>query len=381
MPIKVYKSNQADAPILNGNSASLITVLDAVLVNGYNTLSVTGITRSGTTATVTTASAHDFVSNDWVTVSGATETDYNGSVFVTVVNSTTFTYTVSGSPATPATGTITCKRSSGGFSKVFSATGKAVYRADRMDSARHYLRVLDNSSTASGYREAATWSWEGMSDVDTGSSGPTPNARYCAKSSTSDATAKNWILITDGKLIYFVANTDNSTYFHAFVWGDFLSNKAGDTYNVVHIGGATGGQSQTTAPQNAMAKQTSSINGVDEVVLARSFTAVSAQVSTAALIASGLSANMSSNYLTYPHAVDNGLDITPININEGSTAVLRGRLPGAYESMHGRCLPNQSIFDNVQNLTGRNFIMVYTTTSSVGCSFVLDITGNNHEWD
>ncbi len=72
-------------------------------------ISVTSITRSGTTATVTTATDHDFTENfDMTTeISGADQSEYNGTFsIVTVPNRRTFTYTLSGSPATPATGTI-----------------------------------------------------------------------------------------------------------------------------------------------------------------------------------------------------------------------------------------------------------------------------------
>jgi hypothetical protein len=66
---------------------------------------VTSITRASTTATVT-ATAHGFTTGDQVNIRGAAETDYNGDFIVTVTDANTFTYTVSGSPATPATGTI-----------------------------------------------------------------------------------------------------------------------------------------------------------------------------------------------------------------------------------------------------------------------------------
>ena len=68
---------------------------------------VDSITRSGTTATVTTAAAHGLATGDYARVAGATQTDYNGKFAVTVTNTTVFTYAVGGSPATPATGTIT----------------------------------------------------------------------------------------------------------------------------------------------------------------------------------------------------------------------------------------------------------------------------------
>lgn len=70
-------------------------------------VSITSITRSSSTATATTAAAHKLATGDKVTIAGAVQTEYNGTVTVTVTSATTFTYTVSGTPATPATGTIT----------------------------------------------------------------------------------------------------------------------------------------------------------------------------------------------------------------------------------------------------------------------------------
>lgn len=70
--------------------------------------SVSSITRSSTTATVTTSSSHGLSANNYITIAGANETSYNGAFRITSVPSTTtFTYTVTGSPSTPATGTIT----------------------------------------------------------------------------------------------------------------------------------------------------------------------------------------------------------------------------------------------------------------------------------
>lgn len=71
--------------------------------------SITGITRSGSTATATKV-AHGYSTDDWLTISGATQTEYNGTFKITVTGADTFTYTVAGTPATPATGTITAIR-------------------------------------------------------------------------------------------------------------------------------------------------------------------------------------------------------------------------------------------------------------------------------
>lgn len=67
------------------------------------------VTRSGTTATFTATTDHGLVTGDKVWITGATPSAYNTTttpVTVTVLDSTRFTYQVSGSPSTPATGTI-----------------------------------------------------------------------------------------------------------------------------------------------------------------------------------------------------------------------------------------------------------------------------------
>lgn len=70
--------------------------------------SITGITRVTTTATATLADTTGLFTGTVVTVTGANQSEYNGDVtIITVVANTSFTYTVAGSPTTPATGTIT----------------------------------------------------------------------------------------------------------------------------------------------------------------------------------------------------------------------------------------------------------------------------------
>lgn len=69
-------------------------------------LTVSSLVRVSATATATTSGAHGLVTGDWVTVTGAAQTDYNLTTQVTVLSSTQFYYAVLNSPTTPATGTI-----------------------------------------------------------------------------------------------------------------------------------------------------------------------------------------------------------------------------------------------------------------------------------
>ena len=64
------------------------------------------ITRSGDTATVS-HSSHGLVTGDYVIIRGANQDEYNGDHQITVINTNSYKYTVSGTPATPATGNIT----------------------------------------------------------------------------------------------------------------------------------------------------------------------------------------------------------------------------------------------------------------------------------
>lgn len=69
---------------------------------------VASITRSGSTATATFSTAHQYAPGTQITIAGADQAEYNGTYTVlSVPTETSLTYQISGTPATPATGTIT----------------------------------------------------------------------------------------------------------------------------------------------------------------------------------------------------------------------------------------------------------------------------------
>lgn len=91
------------------NSKLYTTTSVATVVN--NILDVASITRSGNTATITTDDDHSYGNGQTVIIAGADQSDYNGTFEVVVTGFNTFTYEVSGTPVTPATGTITATSS------------------------------------------------------------------------------------------------------------------------------------------------------------------------------------------------------------------------------------------------------------------------------
>lgn len=116
---KVY--NNYDYPPLNYEYETLIDRywifgdsemhLLPVPTSTPDTYTLSSLTRSDSTATATTSEAHGYEVSDYVTIAGADQSDYNGAFRITSVPSTTtFTFSVSNTPTTPATGTITVKQ-------------------------------------------------------------------------------------------------------------------------------------------------------------------------------------------------------------------------------------------------------------------------------
>jgi hypothetical protein len=64
---------------------------------------ISSITKIGTTATLTTAAPHGLLTNNRVTISGATSSEYNGTFVITKTGASTFTYTMASAPAANAT--------------------------------------------------------------------------------------------------------------------------------------------------------------------------------------------------------------------------------------------------------------------------------------
>src|SRR3990167_5840369 len=100
----VFVKNAVIAYELTASACTEITDVD---YPARHTYTASSITRSGATATVTTSITNTLVTGDIVTIAGADQAEYNGNFTITVTGGTTFTYAVSGTPASPATGTIT----------------------------------------------------------------------------------------------------------------------------------------------------------------------------------------------------------------------------------------------------------------------------------
>lgn len=171
--IKFYVHTNNNAPQLTNNFGCMIDVLDACLVNGFGSQTVATLTASGTTVTATFGAAHNFMQYQVIKIAGANQTEFNGEHrILTVPNANTITFQLASAPSvSTATGAMTCLLPPLGWSKPFSAAGKAAYRSNNiLLPSRPYLRVvdaLDPAYTSTFAKYAKVGIVEDMTDIDT----------------------------------------------------------------------------------------------------------------------------------------------------------------------------------------------------------------------
>ncbi len=92
--------------VISGGSAAAPMNTQTAALNCAATAMTAQITRVGQVATVT-ATAHGYVTGDWITTQGATQPEYNITAQITKIDANSYSYIVAGAPATPSTGAPT----------------------------------------------------------------------------------------------------------------------------------------------------------------------------------------------------------------------------------------------------------------------------------
>lgn len=346
----------------------------------YSTkLPITGITRSGTTATATLTNANGtLLTGQYITVAGFVETDYNGTFQITVNTGTSISYQVANSPTTPGTGTGVYHKAGLGWTKPYSGTNLAAYLPQSgLGFPQHYYRVSDNALSTGAGKEAVVCGSETMSDVNTGTNKFPTNAQvaltgteaygghYWRKSITADTVVREWTAFGDGATFYLIMNSDASTTAGRATngIGAFYSFTTADAYNSLN-----GGQALTNSGNVTLVSSTFSVEspsgtngstsgfygarnyaqagGSQQMVRWNPCVSGSGGVVRAA---GGAYGNMA-----YPNAADGALWVMPCFICDGTTtAAVRGRLRGMFAHMHSSVpLSEYDTATNVAGLSG-----------------------------
>ena len=354
MTIKVFKSSDYGSPVNSNAAGAVIGILDACLVNGYGSQAAT-LARVGQTVNVTVPVAHGLKSDTFVTIAGANQSEYNGEFKITVTGSNSYTYQCTGTPVTPATGTITAKISSAGWTKPFTGTNLAAYKQG-MGSNGMYLRVADTTTAF-----ARCKSFETMTDVSNGSGDfPTElqatGGLYIGKNASS--AVQPWVVIASEKwFFYFAGHEANSpSFYQPLFFGDIISNKSGDAFNTALI-------AQTSASYGSTDFQsvTPSLSNLSGHYLARAHTQIGSSIpagkTTNTALSNGGISQMGSSGVAYPSIFDGALHLAPVSMTEYNVG-FRGTVPNLWCPLHSKPFNHLDVIDGSGQFLGKKFLAI-----------------------
>ena len=390
-----FDSAEAGAPALTNAAGSMIGVLDACLVTGFNPKTLTSIVVLGGVATaMLNGHGYSGIYGKDIEVTGATPASLNGRKALLSADANTFTFAAPGVPDGTASGTITTKRSPLGWIKEFSGTNKAVFKRSDITATGMKLRIVDDASNAA---EARVLMVETAIDIDTFTE-QKPTAVVIAdgkgqywNKGTDDTTNKQWSLIGDSKGFYFF--TQSGTQIYPFstadkytslpmAFFDFASLKPGDAYNTILSGGKSlsygSGVDYTSNAVGGGNAATTSLAPLGNFALARPYSQLPGAVGICT-VAPSSDAAQSGAYTNqpFPSPIDSGFLMsiaTPISEQLSTGTAYRGFLPGYIHFLANKPIAHHQIFANVGALAGRKIIGLRPYVQG-SANFGLDLTG------
>lgn len=374
--VMLLRSTDVGAPTLNGTAGSLVALLDACLQDGYNSKSIQSISRSGSTATATYATAHNYAADGLTKVqhAGMDQAEYNGIFQIFNITTLSYDFTVTGTPATPATGTGTAKVAPLGWSKAFAGTNRGAYRSNEVTGTRLYLRVDDNNPTADTYKTARVRGFEVMTDVDTGTGLFPTDAQingglWFNKSATSDSASRAWVLVGDGYEfhLFYVPNVGYGNIYRQFHFGDPTSEMASDPYGCLIVGD-TGNYPNSSPESGSTAHLVATgllLSGQSGHYFARSYTQIGSSTPASKRGNSDLGSTYfggSGAFITYPSQANNGIYVSPIVVCD--TVTIRAALNGILQPLQVRPLGNGAILLENQSPIAKRLYAISTAYSN-----------------
>lgn len=227
-----FDSTETGAPTLNNVAGSLISLLRAVLINGFNVKAITSIAVASGVATVT-CPAHGYSSSygKWLKISGASAPALNGVKQQTIVDANTFTFPAPGVADGSHTATD-ARRAPLGWTEEYVDGGatKAIYKRSAPEALAAMLRV-DDTGAASMARVIGVMSATGVDSYGADffpSTAQVSGGAYWQKGD-NNATAKSWHLVGDDLGFYLAIQVGNTANSLVYWFGDPIPFYAADT--------------------------------------------------------------------------------------------------------------------------------------------------------
>lgn len=212
-------------------AGSMISLLDAFLVNGYALKSAdSGVIADGICTLTFSSGVGPYMKDTVIAVEGATPAALNGEQKLTATTENTVSFATD-LPDGAVTGTVTFKCAPCGWEKVYSKTNVAVYRPTDIRSSRFYLRV---DHTNASY--ARVMMYEAMTSVDSGTNGIPTTAVVSGGYYWHCGTwaGKDFMLFGDGAALLPVLHPSQRVIdleangMVAYFAGDIVSYRSGD---------------------------------------------------------------------------------------------------------------------------------------------------------
>lgn len=277
MTVEIYRSTDASAPVLTGQVGSLITLLDAVLINGYGSKAAAG----------------------WAKSFAAT----NKAVYRMPA--------AAGSPG---------------------ESSRRYFRIDDDLTGTPYSAEVQMFDTMTGVTV-----YDGEYKVPKVGSGNI----YIRKSITSNSTARPWTIVASERGFYCFFANGSTTYastdasdFGAY-FGDFISYIPGDVWNTIVMGDTTLSTSSSQSKFGASDSVGVFSGATGRFARSTAFgQALGSNISLTSrrLISNNIIGVASSSGVDYPDPVRGGMSMDRVELTESmnSKILLRGYLPGLW---------------------------------------------------
>jgi hypothetical protein len=386
-----YDSSETGAPTLNNAAGSLLAVLKACLVTGFNVKTVTSISVAGGVATASCAGyGYSSTYGKDIDISGCSEAALNGRKALTYTDTNTFKFSAVGvADGTYNTGAITAKRSPLGWVEQYTGTNKSIFKRSDVTATAMLLRVDDTNSAPATATDARCLMVESATDVDT-YTGPAPTPAqvaggYYMNKGVNNTTPKQWMLVGDGKR-FFLFTQYSATLLPAanscgvpFLFGNFSSFKAGDQYNCLLSASSAAHSGGSGSSRFGMSEATPQTGGA---LVARHWGQVNpSNVTSFQGFGNGHSGDAS--WPVYPSPIDSGASLAPGWIVRESDSVYghpaRGILKPMVHLLARYPFNHLQILESIDNLPGRKVLVVsaFSSGTTAGQQGV-DLTG---PWD
>lgn len=423
LPVKYYANTMQGAPQLTNDWGCMTALLDAVLVTGFNLKTIETLTSAAGVATASIPAGHLYWVGQVLTISGADQNEYNGEVRVVAVTTSTFTYAITGTPVSPATGaSITSKVAPLGWEIAFTATNKRAYRSKNVLSNRPYLRVDDSCDpayTTTYAKKAKVTMAQGMSDIDTfvGARAPfdpaNPSQNEVATGSGNTVVDgwykwyyaraggnghdeygpavynRPWAVVGDDRGFYIFNEGGDSSGLGGKCFTDFESYRSADGFNTILCAqeaylGANAYASQLDGEGYQSSDWRSrfprTLDGTGKILM-RSYLQIGNNVNSSFTSLNTNNGQTTSGYSTgisWPNGPDYSMILHPTLLRESSH--LRGRMPGMFW-VHNDS-PSFNHLDTISGVAGypgRTFLLLKVAHGVGGGNYTAtlayDITG------